>query len=90
MCQCTPTPEAGIPLFHRAYALANLLGECRTVARTVPDVIPDGLGEFTLDKLQQISDLASVVARLVGTAEDLAYAMASDLHDVYLSERKGS
>lgn len=83
MCQCPPASEEGAPLFHRAYDLANLIGECRTVARTVPAVIPDGLGCLTLDKLQQISDLASVVARLIGTAEDLAYAIASDLHDVY-------
>lgn len=84
MCQCTPTPDKGTPMFERAYELANLVGECRTVARSVPDVMPDGLGEFTLDKLQQISDLATVVARLIGIAEDLAHAIASDLRDVHL------
>ena len=34
-------------------------------------------------KLAHIQNLASAVSRLLGPAEDLAYALGSDLHDLH-------
>jgi hypothetical protein len=88
--QPTPTPLAGAPLFHRAYDLALLIGDCRSVALALPAVIPDGDQEVTLDVLQHITNLASAVGRLLGPAEDLAYALGSDLHDLHRQLTKGN
>lgn len=81
--QPTPTPIAGAPLFHRAYDLAALIGDCRSVALALPAIIPDGSETMTLDRLQHLTNLASAVSRLLGPAEDLAYALGSDLHDLH-------
>jgi hypothetical protein len=83
MCHLPITPLAGAPLFHRAYDLAVLIGDCRSVALALPAVIPAGTDDFDLRKLAHIQNLASAVSRLLGPAEDLAYALGSDLHDLH-------
>lgn len=81
--QPTPTPLAGAPLFHRAYDLATLIGDCRSVALALPAIIPAGPQELDRTQLAHIQGLASVIGRLLGPAEDLAYAIGSDLHDLH-------
>lgn len=89
MPQPLPTPAAGAPLFHRAYDLAALIGDCRSIALALPAVIPAGPQELDRTQLEHIQGLASAIGRLLSPAEDLAYALGSDLHDVFLKNRKG-
>lgn len=85
-----PIPTAAAPLFCRAYDLAALIGDCRSVALALPAIIPDGRAELTLEHLEHLSNLASAVGRLLRPAEDLAYALGSDLHDQHRQLTKGN
>jgi hypothetical protein len=55
----------------------------------LPACIPDGLGGFTLDHLTRITGLADAISHLMRHAEDSAYALGSDLHDLHLAQAKG-
>ena len=90
MTQATPTPEAGTPLFHTAYDIANLIGDCRAIAEALHGIVPERVEGLTLDQLTRITSLASVVARLVNQAEDQAYDLGSQLHDLHIELMKGA
>ncbi len=82
------TPALPIP-FERAYAVANLVADCRAVAEALPACIPDGLGNFTLDHLTRIIGLADAISRLMRQAEDCASELGSSLHDLHIAQTKG-
>lgn len=91
MCtQATPAPDTGNPLFHTAYDLANLIGDCRAIAEALHGIVPDRAENMTLDQLGRITSLASVVGRLINQAEDQAYDLGSKLHDLHLQLMKGA
>lgn len=90
MCHCTVTPESGKPLFHAAYDLANLIGDCRAIAEALPAIVPTRVEELDLNGLSRIASLASVIGRLINQAEDLAYELGSDLHDLHRDITKGA
>lgn len=90
MTPSTATPDTGTPLFHTAYELGHLIGDCRAIAEALHGIVPEQLGDVDLAKLGRISSLAAVAARLINQAEDQAYDLGSQLHDLHLQLMKGA
>lgn len=88
MSQNTPAPLR--TLHQRAYEVAGIITDCRYIASTLVDVVPESVHSISVHDLSRLQGLASAVARLMQTAEDAADALASDLHDVHISLTQGA
>lgn len=85
-----PKPLPLPALYQRAYDVAGIVSDCRQIASTLQEVVPDSLHGISADDLGRLGGLASAVARLMQSAEEAADAVASDLHDLHISLTKGA
>lgn len=77
-------------LYQRAYDVAGIVSDCRHIASTLCDIVPDTILGISIDDISRLGALASAVARLMQTAEEAADAVASDLHDLHISLTQGA
>ncbi len=84
-------PPAPLRTLHqRAYEVAGIVCDCRYIASTLCDVVPESIHHISIDDLGRLQGLASAVDRLMKSAEVAADALASDLHDVHISLTQGA
>ncbi len=77
-------------LYQRAYDVAGIVSDCRHIASTLADVVPDTIHGISVDDIGRLQGLASAVTRLMAKAEEAADAVASDLHDLHISLTQGA
>lgn len=83
MCKNTPTPPWGTFLYQRAHDVSSIVSDARHIASTIADIIPVSTHNIRIEELGRVQALASAVARLMQSAEDAAYELASEMQDAH-------
>ena len=91
MCQSTitPAPAWGTFLYQRAHDVSSIVSDARHIASTIAAIIPVSTHGISIDDLGRVQALASAVTRLMQSAEDAAYELASEMQDIHHNSTKG-
>lgn len=89
MCQSTFTPPWGTFPYQRAHDVSSIISDARHIAETIADLVPDSINGIRVDQLSRLQALASAVSRLMQSAEDAAYELASEMQDLHHNQTEG-
>lgn len=89
MCQSTFTPPWGTFPYQRAHDVSSIISDARHIAETIAAVIPVSTHGISIDDLGRVQALASAVSRLMQSAEDAAYELASEMQDLHHNQTEG-